>query len=100
MSLCGAECESVVHVLWEVLLAKHSREAFMVKLRVARREFQIMGIVERSSFVPGCEHWESLYTYCRPMYLWEVRKDQLHGVPGSTQQLQQLFEYYYYYFCP
>ena len=33
-----------------------------------------MGIVERSSFVPGCEHWESLYTYCRPMYLWEARR--------------------------
>ena len=27
-----------------------------------------MGIVERSSFVPGCEHWESLYTYCSQMY--------------------------------
>ena len=27
-----------------------------------------MGIVERSSFVPCCEHWES-YTYCSPMYL-------------------------------
>ena len=31
--------------------------------------FKSMGIVERSSFVPGFEHCESLYTHCSPMYL-------------------------------
>ena len=31
--LCGDECESVVHVLWEFPAYKDNREGFMVKLR-------------------------------------------------------------------
>ena len=32
-ALCGAECESVVHVLWECPDYKDSRDIFMIKLR-------------------------------------------------------------------
>ena len=31
--LCGDECESVVHALWECPAYKDSREEFMIKLR-------------------------------------------------------------------
>ena len=31
--LCGDECKSVVHVLWECLAYKNSREELMIKLR-------------------------------------------------------------------
>ena len=37
-TLCGEECESVVHVLWECPVYKDSREEFMVKLRATLGE--------------------------------------------------------------
>ena len=48
-ALCGAECESVVHVLWECT-AYSSRASFTEKLQYA--DF------EKMSYVLGSEHWE------------------------------------------
>ena len=59
--LCGDECESVVHVLWECPAYKDSREEFMIKLRSTLGEgfidFKALDNIERASFVLGCELW-------------------------------------------
>ena len=52
--LCGNECKSVVHVLWECPVYKDSREEFMIKLRSTLGEdFEALGNVERACFVLG-----------------------------------------------
>ena len=59
--LCGDECESVVHVLWECPAYKDSREEFMVNLRatfgVVFKDFGALDSIERASFVLACELW-------------------------------------------
>ena len=56
--LCGDECESVVHVLWECPAYKDSREEFlanefMIKLRStlgeAFKDFEALDNIERAS---------------------------------------------------
>ena len=37
-TLCDAECDSVVHVLWECPAYKDSRDTFMIKCRDLLRE--------------------------------------------------------------
>ena len=87
-----------------VLITKIVGTYFMIKLRdLLEESFKSMGIVERS-FVLCCElceeNFESLLNCCGGIHvLDQVRKVKLYGAPGSTQQLQQLFEYYYY-SCP
>ena len=54
--LCGIECESIVHVLWECPAYKDSRNEFMVKLRATLGEaFKDFEAIERDSFALGCE---------------------------------------------
>jgi len=51
-ALCGDECESVVHVLWECPAYKDSREEFMVKLMStlgeAFRDLEALDNIERA----------------------------------------------------
>ena len=59
--LCGDECESVVHVLWECPAYKDSREEFLAKLRAtlgeAFKDFETFDNIERASFMLGCDLW-------------------------------------------
>ena len=77
--LCGDECESVVHVLWECPAYKDSREEFLVKLRTTLAE-----AFERASFVLGCELWtenfDSMLALVKEYItdVWEVRKVKLY----------------------
>ena len=58
ITLCGDECESVVHVLWECPAYRDSREEFVVKLRALLLEaFKALDNIEKASFVLGCELW-------------------------------------------
>ena len=54
--VCGDECESVVHVLWECPAHK---EEFVVKLRAilgeAFKDFEAFNSIEKASFVLGGE---------------------------------------------
>ena len=49
-TLCGAECESVVHVLWECSAYSSSRVSFMVKLEQLSgdryADFEVLNSVE------------------------------------------------------
>ena len=93
--LCGDECESVVHVLWECPAYKDGREEFMIKLRSTVREvfidFEALDNIERASFVLGCELWMENFDAMLALVkeyiidLWKVRKVKLYGEPCSTQ---------------
>ena len=51
-TLCGVECESVVHVLWECLVYS-SRASFMVKLKellgYKHVDFEVLNSIEKTS---------------------------------------------------
>ena len=61
-TLCGAECESVVHVLWECTAYRSSRASFTEKLQEllgdSYANFDLLSNVEKTSYVLGSEHWE------------------------------------------
>ena len=58
-TLCGAECESVVHVLWECTAYSSSRASFTAKLQEllgdSYADFDLLSNVEKTSYVLGCE---------------------------------------------
>ena len=97
--LCGDECESVVHVLWECPAYKDSREEFMIKLRStlgeAFKDFKALDNIERASFMLGCELWTENFDAMLALVkeyiidLWEVRKAKLYGEPCFTQPQSQ-----------
>ena len=97
--LCGAECESVVHVIWECPVYKDSRDAFMAKLQNLLGEgwndFNCLSDFDKTSFVLGCELWEenfeTLLGVVKDYFsnLWEVRKVKLYGDPCPTQLQSQ-----------
>ena len=59
--LCGEECESVVHVLWECPVFDTIRNTFMGELDnlLGRNfeEFSALNNFKRTGFVLGCEKW-------------------------------------------
>ena len=63
--LCGAECESVVHVLWECTAYCGSRASFTEKLQEllgdSYTDFDFLSNVEKLSYVLGSEHWEKRF---------------------------------------
>ena len=97
--LCGDECESVVHVLWECPAYKDSREEFLAKLRAtlgeAFKDFEALDNIERASFVLGCELWMEIFDFMLALVkeyitdVWEVRKVKLYGKPCPTQPQSQ-----------
>ena len=60
--LCGEECGSVVHVLWECPVYDTIRNIFMEDLNNllggSFEEFSALNNFERTGFVLGCENWE------------------------------------------
>ena len=97
--LCGDECESVVHVLWECPVYKDKRKGFMVKRRAilgeAFKDFEALDNIEKASFVLCWELWTENFNALLALVkeyiidLWEVRKVKLYGEPCSTQLQSQ-----------
>ena len=58
-TLCGAECESVVHVFWECTAYSSSTASFTEKLLGdSYADLDLLSNVEKTSYVLGSEHWE------------------------------------------
>ena len=61
-TLCGAECESVVHVLWECSSYSACRDNFQEALKqllgARYTEFETLSAVEKASYVLGSKNWE------------------------------------------
>ena len=60
--LCGDECESVVHVLWECPVYDSIRNTFMGELDKllggSFEEFITPDNLNRTGFILGCENWD------------------------------------------
>ena len=97
-ALCGAECESVVHVLWECSAYSSSRASFLLKLEELLgdryADFEALNSVEKTSYVLGSELWEqnfkSLLRLVKEFVVnvWEVRKQKLYGDDSCPNHLQ------------
>ena len=96
--LGSAECESVVHVLWECSAYSSSRASFLLKLEELLgdryADFEALNSVEKMSYVLGSELWEqnfkSLLRLVKEFIVnvWEVRKQKLYGDDTCPNQLQ------------
>ena len=97
-TLCGAECESVVHVLWECTAYSSSRASFTEKLQEmlgdSYADFVLLSNVEKTSYVLGSEHWEKNFEsllFLVKEYIvdvWEARKQILYGDDACPGHLQ------------
>ena len=97
-TLCGAECESIVHVLWECSAYSSSRASFLLKLEELLgdryADFEALNSVEKTSHVLGSELWEqnfkSLLRLVKEFIVnvFEVRKQKLYGDDSCPNQLQ------------
>ena len=97
-TLCGAECESVVHVLWECTAYSSNRASFTETLQEllgdSYADFDLPSNVEKTSYVLGSEHWEknlkSLLFLVKEYIVdvWEVRKQILYGDDTCPSHLQ------------
>ena len=85
-SICGAECESVVHVLCE---CPAHREGFRAKVKeLIGDSFEQLSDVDKTAYVLGSELWEENFEDTLRLVkefiidVWEVRKQKLYG--GDT----------------
>ena len=87
-TLCGAECESMVHVLWDLECSAYSssRASFMLKLKELLgdryADFEVLDSVEKMSYVLGSELREQNFKSLVEGFIvnvWEVRKQKLYG---------------------
>ena len=94
--LCGNECESVSHVLWECPIYSSSRADFLLELQEKLgnefEHFDSLDSLGKSSFILGSELWEdhfdSLLAIVKDyvVNIWEMRKLKLYGDDLSQSQ--------------
>ena len=94
--LCGDECESVSHTLWDCSAYTSIRAQFLLKLKASLggsyARFEAMSSLDKSSFVLGNElweeHFESLLALVKAYIIdiWEERKSKLYGDVECAQQ--------------
>ena len=98
-SICGAECESVVHVLWECPAYSSCREGFKAKLKeLIGDSFEQLSDIDKTAYVLGSELWEETFEDTLRLVkefivgVWEVRKQKLYGEDAcpSHHQCQTL----------
>ena len=88
-TLCGAECESVAHVLWECSSYSACRDNFQEALKqllgARYTEFERLSTVEKNHICSVAKSWEddfdSLLHLVKEFIvtIWEVRKQKLYG---------------------
>ena len=93
--LCGDECESVSHVLWECAAYNICRSDFTAKLQdflgEGFQDFQSLDSQGKSSFVLGSELWEETFSSLPELVkgyvlrIWELRKAKLYDNPNVQQ---------------
>ena len=91
--LCGNECESVSHVLWECSAYSSSRADFLLKLQEKLGNgFERLDSLGKSSFILGNKLWEEHFDSLLPLVkdyvvnIWEVRKIKLYRDDSSQSQ--------------
>ena len=99
--LCGAECESVIHVLWECSAYSNIRDTFVEKLQelLGNRyaEFDKLNSIEKNTYALGSELWgydfDNLLSLLKEYIVgvWDVHKKK-NGDNSCPSQLQSLAE--------
>ena len=87
--ICGNECESVTHVLWECPAYRSCREHFSGELQEllggSGMDFEQLSSEEKTSYVLGTEKWETHFDSLLKLVkefivdVWEIRKLKLYG---------------------
>ena len=100
--LCGAECESVAHVLWECSAYRNISVTFVDKLQellgIRNAEFDKLNSIDKTAYVLGSELWEydfdDLLSLVKEYVVgvWDARKQKLYGDDLCPSQLQSLAE--------
>lgn len=99
--LCGNECESVSHVLWECPAYGRSRAEFLSKLEETigsdYEHFNSLDNLGKSCFVLGNEQWEKHFESLLHIVkdyiveVWEERKIRLYGDDSCASQSHSQF---------
>ena len=94
--LCGNECESVSHVLWECPIYSSSRADFVLELQEKLgnefEHFNSLDSLGKLSFILGSELWEDRYDSLLALVkdyvvnIWEGHKFKLYGDDSSQSQ--------------
>ena len=91
-SICGAECESVVHVLWECPAYSSCREGFKATFKeLIGDSFEQLSDIDKTAYVLGSELWEENFEDTFRLVkeflvdVWEVRKQKLYGEDACHQ---------------
>ena len=91
--ICGSECESVEHFIWECALYDKQRTDFLQSLKgtLEVKEFDDFFQLEsfgRTAFILSCNRLENntLLQLIKGFLLecWEVRKEHLYGDTGHS----------------
>ena len=95
-NLCGEDCESVSHFLWNCPVYSERHALFLEHLKNNLgnkcEHFTSCDIAEKSHFIPGTELWGSRYEELLRLVksyiinIWELRKSKLYG--SGTGPLQ------------
>ena len=90
---CGAECESVVHVLWECSAYSNIRATFVEKFREVLgdryAEFDKLNSIEKTAYVLGSELWEYDFDHLLSLVkeyvvgVWDVCKQNCTVMTGA-----------------
>ena len=93
---CGAERESVSHVLWDCPAYSRTRTAFLQKLLMELRDsygsFDALDSQRKASFILGNKLWEQNFALRLDLVkefivdIWEERNSTLYGDSQFTQQ--------------
>ena len=100
--MCGAECESVVYVLWECSAYSNIRAIFVEKLREVLGDryvnFDKLNSIEKTAYVLGSELWEYDFDHLISLVkeyvvgIWDACKQKLYSDGSCPSQLQSLAE--------
>ena len=86
--MCGAECESVVHVLWECSSYSACRdnfqEAFKQLLGARYAEFETLSAVEKTSYVLGSKNCIGGRLQCFAAFSERVHRSRMGSAKIKT----------------
>ena len=93
---CGAECESVIHVLWHCSAHNSIRVVFLEKLQELLGDryvnFNKLNSIKKTTYVLRSELWEYNFDHLRLVKeyvvgVWDARKQKLYGDDLCPSQL-------------
>ena len=93
--MCGAECESVVHVLWSVqpiVILEASLWKGSGAFRYA--DFDKLNSIEKTAYVLGSGKMTLTILKEYVVGVWNVRKQKFYGDDSCPSQLQSLVRIY------